>query len=150
MFVREYDVSEEVLIERCQERAKTSGRSDDNMATLIERFRNFRDASVPVVDYYDVLGKVTRIVATGTVKQVYEQTKKALLPEVFCIVGPRGAGKTKLGEALAQRANMEMLNFDDFLKARSLQDASCEEKTQALIDYFTAAIPPRFLLENFP
>jgi tRNA A37 N6-isopentenylltransferase MiaA len=72
------------------------------------------------------------------------------LPEVFCIVGPRGAGKTKLGEALATRANMELLNFDDFLKARSLQEASCEEKTQALIDYFTAAIPPRFLLENFP
>jgi len=145
-----YDVSEETLIARCQERAKTSGRSDDNMQTLLERFRNFREQSVPVVEYYDLLGKVTKIDASGSVKEVYAQTKEALLPEVFSIVGPRGAGKSKLGEALAQRANMTTLNFPEFLKTRSLCKADDETKVQALVDHFVSAIPKRYLLEDFP
>jgi adenylate kinase family enzyme len=145
-----YEVSEETLTARCQERAKTSGRDDDNLKTLLERFRTFAKETMPVVDFYDVQGKVQRITASGTVKQVYAMTKKALLPEVFCIVGPRGSGKTRLGEALAERANMEMLNFNDFLKTRSLTNASDEDKTQALISFMVGAIQPRYLLEDFP
>jgi len=123
-----YDVSEETLIKRCEQRAKTSGRSDDNMQVLLERFRNFREQSVPVVEYYDLLGKVTKIDASGSIKDVYAQTKEALLPEVYSIVGPRGAGKSKLGDALAQRANMTTLNFSEFLKMRSLCKSDDETK----------------------
>jgi adenylate kinase family enzyme len=147
-----YEVSEEILVQRCQHRAAASAekRSDDNMETLLERFKTFNDSSRPVVDYYDMFGKVHRIDASSTVKEVYHQTKQALLPEIFSILGPRGAGKTKLGSALAERTNMEVMNFCDFLKTHSLSDASDEDKTSALINHMVGAVTPRYLLEDFP
>ena len=38
-----YNVSEEILMERCMARAATSGRADDNPETLIKRLRAFND-----------------------------------------------------------------------------------------------------------
>jgi len=43
-------------------------------------------------------------------------TKKALLPEVFFLNGPKGSGKTTVGKQLAEKTNMEVLNFDKFIK----------------------------------
>ena len=91
-----------------------------------------------------------RIDASKSIKEVYHATKQALLPEVFSIVGPRGSGKTKLGTQLAERTNMELLNFSDFLRTHGKNDADDEAKTQALIHYLQGAIAPRFLLEDFP
>ena len=47
-----YNVSEEVLMERCLARAKTSGRADDNPETLVKRLRAFNEQSKPVVELY--------------------------------------------------------------------------------------------------
>lgn len=38
-----YNVSEEVLMDRCLARAKTSGRADDNPETLIKRLKAFNE-----------------------------------------------------------------------------------------------------------
>ena len=40
-----YDISEDVLVQRCT-------RTDDNMETLLKRFQAFNEQSKPVVDLY--------------------------------------------------------------------------------------------------
>ena len=40
---------------RLLERAKTSGRSDDNIETIKKRFRTFVDQTVPVCSLYETL-----------------------------------------------------------------------------------------------
>lgn len=54
-------------MERCTQRAKTSGRADDNPETMVKRVENFFEHSQPVVDYYQKFGKVHRIEATGSI-----------------------------------------------------------------------------------
>ena len=49
-----YDGTEAALLSRLQERAKTSGRSDDTEATIRRRFATFRRESMPVLDMFAV------------------------------------------------------------------------------------------------
>ena len=48
-FVVFFDANEDTMIERILERAKTSGRSDDNIESLKKRFATFNSESVPIV-----------------------------------------------------------------------------------------------------
>lgn len=111
-----YNVSEEVLMERCMARAQTSGRADDNPETLIKRLRAFNEQSKPVVEMYKKFGKVHWIDAFGTIDDVYTKTKKAMMPKIFFILGPKCSGKTTLGQALCERTNMKLIDFKQFVR----------------------------------
>lgn len=45
----------EEMARRLLKRGETSGRSDDNMATILQRFDTFLTQSLPVVNFYDNL-----------------------------------------------------------------------------------------------
>lgn len=70
-FVLFLSANEDAMIARIEERSKTSGRSDDNMESLKKRFAVFKNESMPVVDYFDKLGKVRRVDALGSIDEVY-------------------------------------------------------------------------------
>ena len=42
-----YEVSEDVLVSRLLKRAETSGRSDDNIDTILKRLRTYNESTVP-------------------------------------------------------------------------------------------------------
>jgi UMP-CMP kinase len=73
----------EVLEKRILERAKESGRSDDNLESLRKRFKTFNAETMPAVD---VLGKVAEtsclqvfeIAANRPIETVWEDTQQAL------------------------------------------------------------------------
>ncbi|KAK6754861.1 hypothetical protein RB195_013688 [Necator americanus] len=66
-----FDVSDDILVERLLNRAKTSGRVDDNMETIKKRLHTFTTATAPVVDYYEKLKKLIRIKAQGTIDEIF-------------------------------------------------------------------------------
>lgn len=84
---------------------------------------------------YRKFGKVRQIDASGSVNEVYAMTKKALLPDVFFLNGPKGSGKTTVGKQLAEKTNMEVLNFDKFIKNQKMQGKDDEAKVFKLIGY---------------
>jgi adenylate kinase family enzyme len=149
-----YDVDEETLLERCMVRASSSSvqREDDNEETLKKRLRAFKELSKPVVEMYSRFGKVKHIDASKAVNEVFEATKKAMLPEIFFMIGPKGSGKSTVAKELAYRTNMEVLSFDKFLKESGFNPASYddEEATMALIKRLINETAPRVLLEDFP
>jgi UMP-CMP kinase len=59
------------MIERILERAKTSGRSDDNLESLKKRFDTFNKESLPIVEYFEKRGKLRRIDALKSIDEVY-------------------------------------------------------------------------------
>ncbi len=75
-FILFLEANEDAMIERILERAKTSGRDDDNMESLKKRFGVFNNETIPVVEYFDKLGKVRRVQAIGTIDSVFEEVKK--------------------------------------------------------------------------
>lgn len=151
-----YDVSEETLMQRCLFRASnaTVQREDDNEETLKKRLRAFKELSRPVVEMYARFGKVKHIDASMSVAEVFEQTKRAMLPEVFFLLGPRGSGRSTVAKELAYRTNMEILSFYSFLKQEGHDplspDYNDEEATLALVKRLVNETAPRVLIEDFP
>lgn len=92
-------MSEEVLLERCLVRASgaTVQREDDNEETLKKRLRAFKELSKPVVELYQKFGKVRWIDAGFSIDEVYAETRKAMLPNIFFLIGPKSSGKSTLG-----------------------------------------------------
>lgn len=69
-----------MMMERCSKRAETSQRVDDVPDVIKKRVQNFFDNTIPVIDYYNKIGKVRRIDATGEVNDIYEATRQAIIP----------------------------------------------------------------------
>lgn len=81
--VLHYDCPLEVLEKRILERAKDSGRSDDNLTSLRKRFQTFQSDTTPVVDMLRQVAQqscmeVFDIVANRPIDAVWEDTRRAL------------------------------------------------------------------------
>ena len=74
-FVLMYDCTDEVMLERLL--GRNEGRTDDNVESIKKRFVTFRESSVPVVEFYETLGKVRKVDAIATPEEVYEKTKES-------------------------------------------------------------------------
>lgn len=66
------------------------------------------------------------------------------------VLGPIASGKTLIATNLAERTNMNMINFNDFLKENGLEEADDETACMALISVLSREVKPRIILENFP
>ena len=101
---------------------------------------------------YAKFGKVKHIDASKNVTEVFEATKKAMLPEVFFMIGPKGSGKSTFAKELAARTNMEALGFDQFIRESGFDvaDYDDEEVTLALVRRLVNETAPRFIIEDFP
>uniref|UniRef100_A0A674CM00 Cytidylate kinase n=1 Tax=Salmo trutta TaxID=8032 RepID=A0A674CM00_SALTR len=79
-FVLFFDFSNEVCINRCIERGKSSGLTDDNRARLIE-FPPLKDPR-PVISLYEKQGKVRTVDASCGVDKVFANVKTILDKEI--------------------------------------------------------------------
>lgn len=72
------DVTREELIRRMLERAKVSGRSDDNEETIKNRLVEYENKTLPVADYYSKQGKEVKINGLGDIKRISEDIANAI------------------------------------------------------------------------
>ncbi|KXS19902.1 ADK-domain-containing protein [Gonapodya prolifera JEL478] len=56
-----FEVPEDVLVQRLLKRGETSGRADDNLESIKKRIEMFVQASLPVVQHYEVEGKTSKV-----------------------------------------------------------------------------------------
>ena len=66
------------LSRRIVRRGSTSGRSDDQLHVLRQRFAVYREATLPVVDHYAACGKLWRINGARGVDAVWADTRRCL------------------------------------------------------------------------
>jgi UMP-CMP kinase len=66
---------------------RNQGRVDDNIETLKKRLKVFVESSLPVVKYYDAMGKVHKVNATKSVDDVFE-TIRPLFKRYEQVTGP--------------------------------------------------------------
>jgi len=67
------DVPEEELRRRMLHRAQKSGRSDDNIEVINHRLEEYREKTLPVMDFYAERGKLYRIHGLGSEEEVFER-----------------------------------------------------------------------------
>lgn len=70
------DCSHEIMVERLLERGKTSGRSDDNMATIEKRLATYEQQTRPIIERFTADNKVRKVDAAQPPEKVYEDVKK--------------------------------------------------------------------------
>lgn len=74
------DCPEAELERRLLSRGESSGRSDDNIVTARKRFATFKEATMPVVAYYESKNKLMRISGDQVVEKVFTDMKAAVVP----------------------------------------------------------------------
>jgi hypothetical protein len=57
------------------QRGQTSGRVDDNEATIKKRLATFRQETLPVIEFYERQNKVKKINSDRSVDEVYSDVK---------------------------------------------------------------------------
>ncbi|KAH7924793.1 UMP-CMP kinase [Leucogyrophana mollusca] len=73
-----FTTTEEVMLQRLLERAKISGREDDNMESIMKRFHTHGNQTMPVIQHYRSCGEVTEIDSTASVEEVYREASAAV------------------------------------------------------------------------
>lgn len=69
-----FEAPDEVLIQRCLDRGKTSGRADDNEESIKKRIQTYHSKSKPVVDHYREEGLLVTVKANQSPADVWEET----------------------------------------------------------------------------
>uniref|UniRef100_A0A8C2XE47 UMP-CMP kinase n=1 Tax=Cyclopterus lumpus TaxID=8103 RepID=A0A8C2XE47_CYCLU len=69
-FVLFFDCSNEVCIDRCLERGKSSGRTDDNRESLEKRIQTYLQSTRPIIELYEKRGKVHTVDASRSLDKV--------------------------------------------------------------------------------
>ncbi|XP_013196225.2 UMP-CMP kinase [Amyelois transitella] len=78
LFVLFFECSKDLCTERCLGRgAAGSGRSDDNLESLMKRFNTYLNDTMPIIEHYEKQGLVRKINAEVAPDQVFEEVKKA-------------------------------------------------------------------------
>ncbi|KAJ8270222.1 hypothetical protein GJAV_G00111810 [Gymnothorax javanicus] len=77
-FVLFFECSNEVCINRCLERGKSSGRTDDNRESLEKRIETYLQSTRPIIEQYKKEGKVRTVDASHSVEEVFSNVKSIL------------------------------------------------------------------------
>jgi adenylate kinase len=76
--VLELVVSQSEIEQRIAERAKVSGRADDNAEKLIKRIDEYFTKTVHVLPYYEGQGKVSKVNGIGDIEVIFGDITKAI------------------------------------------------------------------------
>lgn len=60
-YILNFEVSDEILMDRLKVRGLTSGREDDNEEAIANRINQYHSKTQPVLDFYNHFGKVKTI-----------------------------------------------------------------------------------------
>lgn len=71
-----FDCPENVLEKRLLNRAKTSGRADDNIESIRKRFKTFQTQSFPVIQMFQSMDKVKHVIADRSIDVVFEEVSE--------------------------------------------------------------------------
>lgn len=75
-------VTDEEIINRIKERAKTSGRTDDSDENIIQnRIDVYNNSTQPVYDYYDRLEKAQAVNGMGSIAEIHERLASCIVEE---------------------------------------------------------------------
>ena len=70
-----YEVNEETCVTRLVKRSETSGRSDDNLASIKKRFQTYYEVTNPVLKYFADRNLLVKIDGSGSdPQQIFDET----------------------------------------------------------------------------
>ncbi len=117
------DVSEKESIKRLLNRGKTSGRSDDNEKVIKNRLKEYKEKTLPVLNFYKEKGNYIKVNGEQTIEGVTKDIDKIIKQELsknllnIVIFGYPGSGRGSQGRALAEKFGLEYVATGPMLDA---------------------------------
>lgn len=71
-----FECPEDVMEKRLLARGETSGRSDDNLATIRKRFKVYLESTLPIIDHFRSLGTLRVVRGDRAVVDVWSEVKR--------------------------------------------------------------------------
>ncbi len=138
--------------QRLQKRADMLERPVESGDLIKQRLEEYTSKTVPALEYYAQVGKVRDVDSKGTIGDVYQLVLRAVMPQTYFIVGPRASGKSAVSAYLAERTNMQHLDFAVFAGKKEFAGirGSPDLITRELIKELHNVNRPRAMVEGFP
>lgn len=73
-----FSCSEQACIDRCLNRGKTSGRTDDNMESLKKRIHTYTESTMAIIEHYRKLKLVQELNGEKSPTEVFQEVTKVL------------------------------------------------------------------------
>ena len=116
------ELSEEESVARLLNRGKISGRSDDNETVIRNRLKEYKEKTLPVLQFYKDKGIYRELDGSRSIEEVTESIrgilKEEMRKQLFNVVlfGYPGSGRGSQGKALAQQYGLENVDTGAMLE----------------------------------
>lgn len=134
------EVPENESVKRLLNRGKTSGRSDDNEIVIRNRLKEYKEKTLPVLNFYKERGNYFAVNGVQSINKVTEDIEKLinvrLSKKLLNIVmfGYPGSGRGSLGKALAEKYNLEFVATGAMLEGEIAAGTETGKKIKDLYD----------------
>lgn len=134
------EVDEEESVRRLLERGKTSGRSDDNETVIRNRLKEYREKTLPVLNFFKDKGIYHRIDGAASIEEVNASITEIINRELsnkllnIVLFGYPGCGRGSQGKALAKKFNLEYIATGDMLNDEIKRDTPTGREIKELYE----------------
>ena len=134
------EVPEEESVRRLLDRGKTSGRLDDNEEVIRNRLREYKDKTLPVLNYYRDKGICHDVDGTGSVEEVGAEIRKVVSQELskrllnVVVFGYPGSGRGSQSMALAEKYGLEFVATGRMLEEEIKKDTEIGRQVRSLYE----------------
>ncbi len=115
------ELPEEIAIQRLLNRGKSSSRSDDNETVITNRLKEYKEKTLPVLNFYKERGILYNIDGSKPIEEVQKDIAKIIQQELsktlinIILFGYPGSGRSTLGRALSEKFDLEYVSTGDIL-----------------------------------
>jgi adenylate kinase len=116
------DVSDKECTKRLLQRAKEQNRSDDNEVVIKRRLQEYHQKTLPLLEFYESNGILTRIDGMGSSAEVFDRINKHITEELnrrpanIILFGYPGAGRATQAVRLAADFNLRIISTGELLQ----------------------------------
>jgi adenylate kinase len=134
------DVSEKESIKRLLLRGKNSGRSDDNKKVITNRLKEYKEKTLPVLDFYKSKKILFNIKGEQTVVKVKKDIDTIVSNELsknmlnVALFGYPGSGRGSQGKALAKKYGLEYIATGNMLDEEIDKNTSIGKQIKKLYE----------------
>jgi len=134
------EVPKDMLKERMLERAKVSGRKDDNLEVIERRLQEYDNKTVPVIDFYREKNIYYPIDGVGSFNEVYGRITNAIEHTLkkkwlnVVLFGYPGAGKGTQAKLIAEKYNLVYVSTGKILRQEIKDDTEIGRKAKPYMD----------------
>jgi adenylate kinase len=134
------EVEEEESVARLLERGKISNRSDDNEEVIRNRLREYREKTLPVLQFYRDRGIYHGVDGSASIERVNQAIQKIIRGELnknltnIVLFGYPGSGRGSQGKALAREFELEYVATGEMLEEEIEKQSTTGKRIQQLYE----------------